>query len=136
MNIPQEKVDFVFKWLAMAQKWEMQDDFWWRCDNEYAPVTIFVNCGDLFYWATADHEELTPENIDIYNQSMVDADAAYKFGHCYAFSLFCARVRKMRPQGACYKNYPKELWPLLDACGPPREKDNLPFGNPRAQPSE
>ena len=38
----------------------------------------------------------------------------------YGTELFSARVRKMRPQGASYKLYPKELWPLFDACGPER----------------
>lgn len=43
--------------------------------------------------------------------------------------LFAARVRGMRPQGACYKGYPKDLWPLFDACGPERETG---MGNPHA----
>lgn len=43
--------------------------------------------------------------------------------------LFAARVREMRPQGACYKGYPKDLWPLFDACGPERETG---MGNPHA----
>lgn len=134
MTYDPKKVDFVFKWLALADKWNKQDDFWWRCDEEYAPVTIFINCNDLFYWATADCEEINSENIDSYDQCMKDADAVKEFGHCYANALWCARQRGMRPQGACYKHYPKELWPLFDACGLERETDNGPFGNPKPQP--
>ncbi|UVG35196.1 hypothetical protein SEA_CECE_190 [Microbacterium phage Cece] len=41
--------------------------------------------------------------------------------------LFAARVRKLRPQGACYSRYPEELWPLFNEAGPERETG---FGNP------
>jgi len=36
--------------------------------------------------------------------------------------LYCARKRKMRPQGAMYEYLNKENWPLFDECGPVREK--------------
>lgn len=41
--------------------------------------------------------------------------------------LFAAKVRGMRPQGACYTYYPKELWIEFDQAGPERE---IGFGNP------
>lgn len=41
--------------------------------------------------------------------------------------LFAARVRKLRPQGACYTRYPKRLWHLFDEAGPVRETG---IGNP------
>lgn len=41
--------------------------------------------------------------------------------------LFAARVRNLRPQGACYSRYPEELWPLFNEAGPERETG---FGNP------
>jgi hypothetical protein len=47
--------------------------------------------------------------------------------------FWCARVRGMRPQGACYKSIPEAFWPLFDACGPAREAD---LGNPSKQPCE
>ena len=43
-------------------------------------------------------------------------------------SLFCCRVRKMRPQGAYYKYIDKEVWHIFDEAGPEREvgKGNTP----------
>jgi hypothetical protein len=94
-----------------------------RTDGEYAPITFFANCGDLFYWATSDLEKITPENVEILEQSFADASF-------HGDTLFCARVRKMRPQGACYKHWSADLQRLFDACGPAREVDKGPFGNP------
>ena len=47
--------------------------------------------------------------------------------------LYCARKRKMRPQGAMYKTIPKTLWHLFDVCGEEREMN---MGNPKPQPKE
>lgn len=109
------------------------DDLWWRTDGEYAPVTFFVKCSDVFEWGCADLEQITPENIHVLEQATKDCEGAMKFGAVYAGILFCCRVRGMRPQGAIYDHYDKGMWHLLDAAGPPRE---VGFGNPRKHPSE
>jgi len=127
------------------------ESIWWRTDGEYAPVTFFVNCNDLFHWATADAEKLTPENLPELRQAVADVRAArgVPTGHfprldrdatneernkeaadwsCWydaggmGADLFCARVRKMRPQRPCYERWPPELHPLFDACGPERDR--------------
>jgi len=105
---------------------ELCGDIYWRTDGEYAPVTFWIGCNDLFDWGSADSEQITPENLPILERSIADATASCEVGRAYASTLFCCRVRGMRPQGACY---PKEkaLWPLLDACGPERK---VGFGNP------
>lgn len=95
-------------------------DLWWRTDGEYAPVTMIVNCNDLFFWACADAEAITPENIVEFEQAYEDAAKAYKHGECYAQLLFCCRVRKMRPQTPYYKHIPEQLHGLFNACGPER----------------
>lgn len=99
------------------------DDIWWRVDGEYAPLTLFVNCNDLFFWACSDCETLTAENIDLFEQS-------YKDDENHGALLFCCRVRKMRPQGAYYKYLDKDKWHLYDKCGEARETG---FGNPHDQ---
>jgi len=128
-------------------------EIWWRTDGEYAPVTIFVNCNDLFWWASADCERLTPESIGMWEQAYSDLDALLpaeprtaenqtdgpvreawlargtrriSIMSCVDW-LFCARVRGMRPQGACYPKDAPEVWPLFDACGPERPTGH---GNP------
>lgn len=97
-------------------------DIWWRVDEEYAPITIFVGCNDVFWWGCADCEAVTAENIEILEQ-------AYKDATYHGGALFCARVRGMRPQGAFYKHIESER-ALFDACGPERE---LSHTNPIAQ---
>ena len=104
------------------------DGIWWRLSNEDPEkLQMFVECNDLFWWAVSDLEEITEDNIEILEQSISDAKNSCKDGYQYSCWLFCARVRKMRPQGAAYKYIPKEMWELFDVCGPKRETD---FGNP------
>lgn len=108
---------------ALAQNYE---DLWWRTDGEYAPVSFFVNCNDLFYLGTADAERITEDNIEVFEQACKDAE--YEPG-----LLFCCRVRKMRPQGAYYECLSEADKLLFDACGPEREQD---FWNLRLQDDE
>jgi len=113
--------------LAYIAEQDMHDAIFWRCDGQYAPITIWVNCNDLFYWATADCEELTIENLPVLKQAVVDIDAVGPvLGILHAPALFACRVRGMRPQQPAYphgdyiENEPK-LRALFDACGPPRD---------------
>jgi len=126
------------------------DSIMWRTDPpNYTPIKFFVNCNDLFYWACADLEDLTPENLPELLKAIEDCRKAYglpanppldfevnllktKEGSvmwhnlydCSAHGamLFCARMRKMRPQKPVLKNIPKELLPLFEACGPERNE--------------
>lgn len=129
--LSQDHVEFLEKWLKICETYDKQDDFHWMFDKKQNKFRITVNCNDLFEWATADCEELTPENLDSYIQTIEDAQKVYKYGHIWADSIWACRQRKMRPQGACYKHYPIELWPLFDECGPERETN---FFNPGARP--
>ncbi len=111
-----------------------KDSLFWRTDGEYAPISFFVNCNDLFYWGTADTEDLTPENIGILEQTTVDCRAVDPVIGCLrATDLFCCRIRRERMQGACYQHLDQKYWPLFDACGPVREVNMV---NPRQHPSE
>lgn len=109
--------------LRLAAEFDDYGELWWRTEGEYAPITFFVNCNDLFYWACSDAEVITEDNINILEQSYIDAVKAEKHGECYASELFCCRVRGMRPQGAYYKYIPCAMWSLFDACGPERALD-------------
>lgn len=129
---------FILRVLDVTA-FDSTDDIWWRTDNEYAPVTFWVTVNDCFYWASADLEKITPENVGELEKAYADCRAAMGgvggIGEIYAPMLFAARMRKMRPQGAAYPQE-KELWPLFDAAGPERETDSLPFGNPRPHPRD
>jgi hypothetical protein len=129
-------LEFVCRVLSIFNGFDglSNDDVWWRTDTEYAPITLMVNCNDLFFWGCSDCEEVTPENIELLEKTVKEVHDLTGTDR-YADALFVCRVRRMRPQGACYdERYigPETLWPLYDACGPERKTD---FGNPKARPA-
>jgi hypothetical protein len=100
-------------------------------------IVFMVNANDLFYWACADGEDITPENLPALTQAVTDvrsalgvseqpvaSDAAwdrwYTAGGLGA-KLFAARIRGLRPQRPYYASFPASLHPLFDACGPERD---------------
>lgn len=131
-----ETLAFVRRVLAVYDGFdgpEAGGDLWWRVDGEYAPVTFFAICNDLFWWGTADLEAITPDNVGALERAMADCRSIDPVvGVCEGTGLFCCRVRGLRPQGVAY---PKDerFWPLFDACGPERVVD---FGNPKPHPSQ
>lgn len=129
---------------SLARFFRITDDadvheIWWRANEpQYEPFKLLINCNDLFYWACADSEEITPDNLDVLEQAFADlrtlserwrdwhkakkgneGSPPFIYMHL-GLELFCARVRKMRPQGACYDKFPPEVAALFDAAGPPR----------------
>jgi len=106
--------DLILRILTAVAMYNCSDIFW-RIDGEYAPITIFANCNDLFYWGCADAEEITEDNIDIFEQS-------YKDSEDNGVELFCCRVRKMRPQEPYYKYINENEHHLFNECGPERKE--------------
>lgn len=114
--------DFINSVLRLASKYEFHDDLFWTAD-----LRFFVKCNDLFWWATADMEEITPDTL-------AELEKAYKDHAHYGDVLYCCRRRSMRPQGAFYRDFNESIWDVFDACGPERPVKHGPFGNPKAQP--
>ena len=102
--------------LNFLSEHELHGSVWWRCDGEYAPVTWFVNCNDLFYWGSADCEKFTAADLPAMAQAIADA------GDLWGLELWCCRKRGMRPQRPAYPNREAEMGvcKLFDACGPER----------------
>lgn len=138
-------LEFVCRALSIFNGFDAlsNEDVWWRTDDEYAPITLMVNCNDLFFWGCSDCEEITRENLPMLETTFAELKAMnkkdgefYKETHLERCTpeVFCCRARKMRPQGACYdeKYYPKAIWPLFDSAGPERETG---MGNPAARPA-
>lgn len=114
--------------FAVFNGFDGPDGLWWRTDApEYDPITLLVNCNDLFFWGCSDSEPLGPSSIGQLEQAVADAKVAGDEAH--GSLLWVARRRKMRPQGAYYKYFEDGVKPLFDACGPARE---VGFGNPEA----
>jgi hypothetical protein len=95
------------------------DKFYFDTDGG---IVIAENCNDLFFWACADAEDITPRDLPLYEQAIKDCEAIQPSYSAYAGTIYACRKRGMRPQNPCYSGYPKELWPLLDAAGPERDE--------------
>jgi len=109
--------DDILAVLACISRNDIHESLWWRCDGEYSPVTFFVNCNDLFYWACADCEPFTAEDVAAMDAAIADA------GPMYGPSLWCCRKRAMRPQKPAYPtgDGAEKMARLYDACGPERD---------------
>lgn len=118
---------------------EYCEDLWWR-PNEADPeqIDFYINCNDVFAWACADVEQITEENIEVLESTFAQCEERLgKYRALWAAILFCARVRKERPQNAWYNlllntdSTEDAFWrEQFDACGPERSVD---FGNPHAR---
>ena len=121
--------EFIVEVLRFYAKIDCQGELFWNI-HERQPLAMYVMCNDQFWWATADAEEITPENFGVLTQAVADCKAAAPkdvMAADYGLLLFCCRVRKMRPQGCCYPG-DERLWPLFDAAGPERKPDmNNPY---------
>jgi hypothetical protein len=110
--------NFTYRVLDLCYKYDIQGSLYWStCDGK---VQFFINCNDLFFWACADLEEITPENIHILKQSLEDMAP---LDDIYGPDLFCCRSRKTRPQKMIYNEFDdnKDIWKLFKECGPERE---------------
>ena len=104
--------------LSSLDETDCYGELFWRCEQ---PDTIefFVNVNDVFYWATADVEPITPGDLPAMRQSIVDVRAITDRDIYEGFKLWVCRTRKMRPQQPAYPE-DKRLWGLFDECGPAR----------------
>lgn len=118
----------LYKMLNWICKHELQDTLWWTAwENKYSgqkegEVRFYVNCNDLFYWASADLEEVFLSDLPDIEKAFEDYKAALPDEKTFLFQaleLWACRKRGMRPQGCCYPT-DQRLWPLYDACGPDR----------------
>jgi hypothetical protein len=119
--------------LKLVAEHELTDYIKWNIDLEF-----YVTCSDFFFWGCADAENITSqEDVDLFELAIKDVRSLLSLNEVctyeYATELYCAKKRKMRPQGACYEFIPKHLWSLFDACGPEREVDIV---NPKPRPTE
>lgn len=125
MDSGMEQNEFIIAVLRLFDEMDSHESLWWRVyDNR---VVFLINCNDWFAWGCADAEEITPDNLEVLSACMRDMPVDHEH---MAYLLFCCRVRKMRPQGACYRSIHPDIRHLFDACGPAR---GTGFGNPKSQ---
>jgi hypothetical protein len=114
----------VLATFAMAPH-DFNEDLIWRVDGKYAPITFWVNVSDVFDWASADMEEITPDSLDDFDQAVQDLRAIKANVAIYASALYAARRRQRRPMSEYYtyrlSPMPPEVAELFNAAGPPRK---------------
>jgi hypothetical protein len=118
--------------VLMAFAGEACADLVWHADE--TGLHFSAECSDVFFWAYADLESITPATIDLLEQTrqdLLDATGGDHRALVELADLYAARVRKMRPQGALMRHVLPSLWPLYEACGPERAVE---FGNPSPWP--
>lgn len=107
------------KVLRLWEQADLYEDIHWHVDPD-GSVRLYANCSDLFYWATADSEEIVPDDLPLLERTLADlkaVDAAYNLPE-----LFVARKRKLRPQKPCYKHFDVPVAALFDACSTEKER--------------
>ncbi|MEU5772659.1 hypothetical protein ABZ819_05055 [Streptomyces venezuelae] len=108
------------------------DELFWRVDD--GQLRLYANVSDVFAWGGADAEEITPEALPALEGALADLQP---LGAVFLVpTLYAARQRRCRPQGAAYPDPADPSWretsALLDACGPARETG---LGNPHTVPA-
>lgn len=145
------KYEFMIKVMRLMALYDDRDSLFWRWDEDNKEMIFYVTCNDLFYWATADLEQITHENMDLLKQSYEDCkEACPILSTIYATEVFACRARGMRPQGAAYPGDMETTMhdgtveidsfagvrALMDEAGPEREVDKSLFGNPYERPED
>jgi len=103
--------------FALFAEAEDFSGLFWRVDmtpGRDREMTLFAQCSDFFFWATADLEEIARDDIPLLRQTLGDLraiGAEEELG-----TLFAARKRKLRPQRPCYKHFAPPVAALYDAC--------------------
>ena len=119
------------KRILSAFSGEAYDLLMWR-EKPDGTFEFSANVSDVFYWGTADAEDITPENLEVLEEAKADIMAIDSWQMSELAALFAARVRNLRPQGAMSKYYEPEILPLFEAL-PERERDIF---NPKAWPEQ
>lgn len=110
--------------LRLFAEFDIHDCLWWCFPAGPDEPKFLVNCNDLFYWATANAEEVTAETLPDLRRAIEECLVVDPVcGALDGVNLYAARRRKTRPQNCCYSEC-KDLWPLFDAVGPERTDDS------------
>lgn len=119
MNSTDELV-FIRRVLTAFDAADEHGALFWRIGLDVpGQLVLYAMCNDLFWWATADAEPITSENIDLLEQTQRDiAD----LNGVMLSDLFSARARKMRPQRPFLDKQPEAIRALFEACGPERDR--------------
>lgn len=123
----------LFYEVAKLAEFDGNSAIFWRYDN--GRMRVFAECGDVFAWGCSDVEEITPDNLAMLRQAVADVrtltttETLEQRDASDGFTLFCARARGMRPQGAFYKY----LEVHIVEPGPPNAEHGYPTWKPNKE---
>lgn len=116
------EIKFMTKLLVLVSEYDVRESLYWDED-----LNFYIICNDIFWWATSDAEDITEETLPILEQALEDAgDTGYDGPY-----LYCARQRKMRPQGAAYKYIDESNYVYFDEF--PERDDTEPGNTPKPE---
>lgn len=133
-----ERLDFITRVMEIFSLThaDAYGDLFWRVEeagDDVGELRLYANIPDVFVWGSADVEEITPEMLPELERAYADLKAVE--AEEFTAELYAARIRRIRPQGACYPTDAHESWrhvhALFDACGPERA---INVGNPKRPP--
>lgn len=126
--------EYVYAVVELIADYDLGDEIMWHRGGgmlvavdgqgkrlpDARPLIAAVNVSDMFWWATADCEDVTEEDVPVLRATLAEV------GGMYGGLLWVARKRGMRPQSAVL-NRPRSAelgFPLeqLLAAGPERTR--------------
>jgi hypothetical protein len=99
--------EYIVELLKIFRELDMEDELYWHFhakpydwqNPEYVEYpTFWVSCSDFFHWASADGEDIEPEDIPLLRQCIADLKATgAETWEMEVPLLYAARKRGMRP---------------------------------------
>ncbi len=116
----QAQLNFIFAVLSAFERAEVNDYLFWRVDG--SEVRFYAMCNDVFWWATADAEDILADDIPLLYECL---EAVKAIDKPYLLpEYFASRKRGMRPQIPWFKGLEPEVAELFNACGPERTPED------------
>lgn len=136
-TVPEPSLEFLLRLLRILDQIDCRDELFWRTPASRFPgYTFFIDCSDLFSWGTSDLEEIHEGNIEVFEGAVADLKVVAPNADRLAPDLFCARMRKMRPQAPWYRqafwgmavDIEASITALFNDCGPSWADQHLNTG--------
>lgn len=117
-----ENLAFVHDVLNTIYYNDAHDDLFWTVSDD--TIKFSIMCSDVFWWATADTEEVNEDSLPLLKQSYKDVKEASGESF-YGSSLYCARRRMLRPQRPYLDRIGNtQVRALFEAAGPERNPEH------------
>ena len=112
-------VEKLLRWFADT---ETRESLYWNFKAD--KLEFYILCNDMFWWGTADAEDVTAADVPELQRAYDDLDKFATDFTLYAPELWVARKRGMRPQTPWWdrERFPESVKQLFLDAGPPRDR--------------